>query len=184
MPDPTEFTQAFDEYELVPPDDEAPTPEDQLDAAELSALDDPLGIPEEPEPPIPFGRSWKFDRERRRFQRAGSAPLEVRGTDALQEWLMNAWTTSAGAHDILPEDFGLNDANAWLGWADPRETLVDLQEDFTGAAQQHDRVVDLDDDLEVDWDPSTGIISINNLTVITDQEESVPLLDVEVEPEI
>lgn len=183
MPDPTEFDTAFEEFELVPPLEDPADLEDQLDAAELSALDDPLAVPAQPPTPVPFGRTWSFDYIRRRFVRTGYAPAEVRNYDALAQWLLSAWHTSAGAHPILPDDYGLVDADAWIGWADPTETLTDLQNDLTGAALQHDRVEDIDD-VVVRWDPQEGIVTIDNMTVITDEEEALPLLEVDLSPEL
>lgn len=169
-------------FSLIPASDEDLISADaQLAAAETSVTDDPFSAAPTQTPQIPFGRSWAFDRVTGRFIRIGGQPAEVRGVDALQEWIRNALATAQGACPIFSDDFGMEDPDDWIGVADPTDALSTFEPRAKEALRQHDRIVDLDL-VSPEYDPSTGIITIDNINVITDQDDAVPLQDFEVAP--
>jgi hypothetical protein len=168
-------------FTLVPFDEEA-GPEEVLDAAERSALDDPLAIAEVKDPPIPFGQSWAFDHDRGRFIRSAGSPAVVRGTSALVEWVKASLRTAAGVHPILPPYVGIERPEDFLGSVDPTEALADFEDRAREALRAHDRIEDVRN-FEAFVDLSQGVIIVTNLVIITDQEETLPLAPFNIEPE-
>lgn len=169
-------------FEAVPADDQdLVSPDKQLAAAEASILDDPLASTATETPPIPFGRTWAWDRERERYVRLGTAPVEVRGAAALREWIYNALATAQGVHPIFSDEFGIEDPDDWIGLVDPTDAISTFEPRAREAILQHDRVEDLDD-LTPSFDPSTGTITIPDIVVITDQADAVPLAQIELKP--
>lgn len=167
--------------ELIPSGDEdLVSADDQLLAAEASLLDDPFATPTEA-PPIPFGRSWAFDRTTGRYMRSGTAPLEVRGVGALREWIYNALATAQGRHEVFSDEFGIEDPDDWIGLVDPTDALSTFEPRARDALRQHDRIEDLDE-VNASFDPTTGTITVNNFLVITDQADAVPLDNIELTP--
>jgi hypothetical protein len=170
-------------FELLPAEDEdLISAADQLEAAEASITDDPFGDDAAAEEPsIPMGRSWAWDPISERYVRQGTAPAEVRGRDALREWIYAALRTAQGVHPLLPDDYGIEDPDDWIGVVDPADALSTFEPRALEALVQHDRIEDLDD-LTARFDPSTGTITISDLIVITDEAEAVPLTDIELTP--
>lgn len=179
MPDLT------DDLELIPPADTALSAEVQLDLAAQEALEDPLSEEEEGSDDftIPFGRTWAFDFVTRTFIRSGTAPAEVRGQAALQQWILTALHTARGAHASCPDEFGMEDVDDWIGDVDPLEAMADFEARLRDALLVHDRIAEIDD-FEYELSPADGVIFIRSLVIITDEEEAVPLLDVEITPEV
>lgn len=168
-------------FSLVPLDDVV-GPEEALDAAVESLLDDPFSATVAKDPPIPFGRSWAFDHDIGRFIRSNGAPAEVVGVNALVEYVQAALRTAAGVHPTLPADFGIERPEDFLGVADPTEALSDFLDRGRKALLAYDRIEDVRD-FEAEVDLSLGIIFVTKLLIITDQEEAVPLAPFNVEPE-
>ena len=170
-------------YELLPIEDEdLVSAADQLDAAEASVADDPFTATDSPEePPIPMGRSWAWDAEHECYVRHGTAPAEVRGRDALREWIYSCLRTAQGVHPIFSDAFGIEDPDDWIGLADPTDALATFEPRATDALTQHDRIEELDE-LTAEYDPSTGVITIEDLVVITDEAEAVPVSDFDLAP--
>jgi hypothetical protein len=169
-------------FELIPANDEdLLSADDQLAAAEASLSDDPFATAATQPPPIPFGRSWAWDRQRERYERLGTAPVEVRGLDALRQWVYNALSTAQGVHPIFSDEFGIEDPDDWIGLVDPVDAIATFEPRAREAVQQHDRIEDLDE-MTPEWDPSTGTITIPDLLLITDQANAVPLGDIELKP--
>lgn len=169
-------------FQVVPAGDEDLISGDQqLAAAEASLADDPLSTVATETPPIPFGVTWAWDRERERYVRFGAAPAEVRGVSALREWIYNALATAQGVHPIFSDEFGIEDPDDWIGLADPTDAIATFEPRAQEALLQHDRIEELDD-LVISFDPSTGIITIPNIVVITDQTDAVPLAPIELKP--
>lgn len=168
----------LDEFELVPPDAPAVSADERLDAAEREALEDPLAGDDGEEPLIPFGRTWQFDWETRRF-----TGLQVRGEEALQQLIVTALQTARGAHGSVPEEFGFDDPDDFIGQADPAEAMADYETRLRDALLQIRRIEEIDDfDYEIDQE--AGIVYLETLTIITDSGEAVPLEDVPVQLEV
>ena len=168
-------------FSLVPLEEGA-DPEAVLDAAEASVLDDPFAAAEEEDPPIPFGRSWAFDYDRGRFFRSAGAPAETRGVATLVEYVNAAMRTAAGVHPILPPEFGIESPEDFLGVADPTEALSDFEDRLRTALLANDRIEDVRE-FEADVDLATGVITVTNLLIVTDQEDVVPIGPTNVEVE-
>jgi hypothetical protein len=168
-------------FSLVPLEEGA-DPEEVLDAAEASVLDDPFAAGETSDPPVPFGRSWAFDYDNGRFFRSAGAPAETRGVSTLVEWINTTMRTAAGVHPILPPEVGIERPEDFLGAADPTEALSDFEDRLRTALVAHDRIQDVRE-FEADIDFATGIITVTNLLIVTDQEDVVPIGPTNVEVE-
>lgn len=168
-------------FSLVPFDNEV-TPEDDLNAAEASVLEDTFASTVPRDPPIPFGLTWAFDYDKGRFVRSAGSPAQVSGASALVEYIQTSMRTAAGAHPIFPPNFGIQRPEDFLGAADPTEALADFQERLKTALLAHDRIEDVRD-FEADIDLGQGVITVTNLLIITDQAEVLPLAPFNIEPE-
>lgn len=144
-----------------------------LDAAEASVLDDPLATSEPTPAPIPYGRTPAFDFTTGRFVRLGDGATPwVSGRDALRQWFAAMLATGRGGCPIYSDEFGIETPDDYIGGVDPQPELATLEERLREAVQFHDRIEDIDD-FEVDYDPSTGVITLVDLTIITDEQEAV-----------
>lgn len=171
-------------FEMLPVDDEdLVAAADQLEAAEASLEDDPFSpSTAQEDPPIPMGRSWAWDPEAERFVRLGTTPVEVRGLDALRQLIYATLRTAQGAHAIYSDTVGIEDPDDWIGEADPTDALATFEPRAADALTQIDRIEELDE-LNPSYDPSTGIITIDDMVVITDEAEAVPLTEIELTPD-
>lgn len=154
---------------------------DQLAAAEASITDNPFTQTTPTEAPIPFGKSWLWDPTVERYVRLGSAPVETRGTDTLRQWIYAALHTAQGVHAILPPTFGMERPDDWIGTVDPTDALATFEPRAEDALTQHDRIESLDD-LTATADPEEGVITIEDLVVVTDENDAVPLTEIEINP--
>lgn len=170
-------------FQLLPVEVAPISAEEALDAAEKSALEDPLAIETKPRKPIPFGRTWKWDEGRERFVRGiGGSPVEVSGIEALEEWIKTVATTAAGVHPIFSAGFGIEDPDDFIGTVDPTELVADFEERFRAAlVENHERIAEVDE-FEVQWDPTEGVLTIPQFDVITDAGEAVAISEFEVQP--
>lgn len=155
----------------------------QLEAAADSALDDPYGEVAPEAPPVPFGRTWRFDFERQRFERLGTAPAEVAGYESLEQWLLTAASTAIGVHAAVDPEFGIEAPNGLIGHADPTEMVPDWIDGLRDAWMMHDRVVDVDP-IEVSYDSTDGTVYIERIEVVTDEGESIVFADIPIAPEV
>jgi len=172
-----------DEFELLPAGDEDLLSADaQLAAAEASLTDDAFATDSSPAP-IPFGKSWAWDRERQRYKRGGSsaAPQVVYGKDSLREWIGNALCTAQGGSPIFSDEFGIEEPDDWIGLADPGDAIATFEPRAREAVTQHDRVRELDE-LDPEFDPDEGVVTVSNILVVTDEAEAVPLLPFDISP--
>lgn len=171
-----ESPDAFDlGFELLPVDDEGTTPEEDLAAAERSALEDALeGLddPADEVPPEPFGRSWAFDFERGRFRRQGEAPGEVRGLVALEQWCQVAIRTARYAHAVFTDAFGMERPASAIGQVDVRDEVADYGDRLRAALLVHDRITDVVD-YRASYDPEEGLLLVESFTVVTDGGEGL-----------
>lgn len=163
-----------DDFELIPvAAGEVLDADTALDTAEASVLDDPLSTTDPLDPPIPFGRTPAFDFTTGRFVRIGDGATPwVSGRDALRQWFAAMLATGRGACPIFSDEFGIEDPDDYLGTVDPEPELATLEDRLREGAQFHDRVEDIDD-FEVEADSSTGVITLKDLTIITDEQEAV-----------
>jgi hypothetical protein len=163
--------------ELLPADDDAVSPADALKAAAASAVDEPTGEVV-PEPPQPLGMSWAFDWDRGRFIRQGNAPAEVRGLDALREWCLMTVNSARFAHTVFSDEFGVDRPDDLIGELDVDEMVSDFEERIREALLVHDRIAGVED-FEADWDPETGILTISEFDVLTDDDMPLDLSGVQ-----
>lgn len=163
-------------FTLLPADDEGIPPAQDADAATASALEDPLAVAEDPEPPVPFGRTYPFDYERRRMVRRGGAPVEVTGLTALREWLLAAAYTARGAHPIYSGEFGVTRPDWPIGEVDVDERVADYEDALREAWLVHDRVAAVEN-FSADFDPTTEVLTFS-VDVVTDEDERVTFRDV------
>lgn len=171
-------------FQLIPVEAESVSAEEALDAAEQSALEDPLAIEVVDPKPIPFGRSWAWDEARGRFFRGiGGSPIEVRGVAALQEWIRLTASTAAGVHPIFSPGFGIEDPDDFIGLVDPTEVVADYEERLrTALVENHERIAEVDR-FRVQWDPSQGVLTIPTFDIIVDDGEAVAVDEFDVRPE-
>jgi hypothetical protein len=168
---------------IVPPlDEDLISADDALASAEASLTDD-INAPGAAPPPIPFGKSWAWDRRNERYVRAGTAPLQVTGYDALREWIYSALQTAQGVHPVFSDQFGIEDPEDWIGLADPSDAMATFEPRAREALLQHERIEDVDE-MDIAFDPDTGTITVSNIIIITDASEAVPLSDIEITPNI
>lgn len=167
---------------LIPTDDEdLLAANDQLAAAEASISDDIFATPTTAPAKIPFGRSWAWDRDRERYVRQGSAPAEVRGRDALRQWIYAAARTAQGVHAIFSDEYGMEEPDDWIGVLDPSDALETFEPRFREAVLQHERIEAVDQ-MTPKFDPNTGIITVADLVIVTDEAEAVPILPFDISP--
>jgi hypothetical protein len=162
------------DFELLPvAAGEALDADTALDAAEASVLDDPLRTTEPEDPPIPYGRTPAFDFASGRFIRVGDGATPwVSGRDALRQWFGAMLATGRGACPIFSDEFGIENPDDYIGGVDPDPELATLEDRLREGVQGHDRIEDIDD-FEVSYDPSEGVITLLDLTIITDEQEAV-----------
>lgn len=167
------FTDSAD-LELIPADQaEIIDADAALDAAEASALDDPLVTAAAEAPVIPFGRTAPFDYATGRFIRLGDGAIPwVSGKAALREWIYAALQTGRGGCPLFDEDYGFEALNDYLGQVDPSEQMATLEDRLRDCVLVHDRVQDIDD-YEATDDPKRGVVELGDLTIITDESEAV-----------
>lgn len=155
--------------ELLPADDDAVDPTTALEAAVASSVDDPTAEVVE-DPPEPFGMSWAFDWSTGRFIRQGDSPAEVRDHDALREWCLAAAHCARFAHAVFSDDFGMERPDDIIGELEVAELISDYEQRLREALLVHDRVAGVEN-FDADWDPATGILTINSFDVLTDEED-------------
>lgn len=156
--------------DLLLPSDDLRTPEDDLDAAIAGALEDPATIESEEPPAIPLGMSWAFDWERGRFKRRGGSPAEVRGIDALVQWLEMARRVKRDAHDVFSPQFGMDGPEDWMGHVDVAEAASDYGAQLSEAWGVHDRVASVED-FTAHFEEDEETIFIDRLHVVTDTDQ-------------
>lgn len=159
--------------EILPADDLAVSPEVDVVAAEASALDAAQNVVSLP--PEPMGRTWDFDWERGRFKRDGTAPREVRGTDAVAQWAQMVLHTAQRAHPIFSARFGVPRPDGPIGDA---IGVLEGASDWAAAAREalllHDRIASVEN-VTIEWYPEDGLIYVRSMDAITDEAELDPV---------
>lgn len=168
-------------FELVPPNDDVLSPEDDLNAAAASALDDPtVPVVVDGDAPEPFGVSWLFDWSTGRFLRHGQSPARVSGTDALIQWCMMALNSARYAHPVFSDEFGIEKPLDGLGSAGAlaEEFASDWGRKTREALLVHDRIVDVS--VTPKYDPVEGVVVVDDLVVVTDEDVELPFPDLRI----
>lgn len=167
--------ESLDDFELIPSDDPDLDPNVDLDAAAASVLADPI-TPIDEEAPAPYGMTWVFDFEEGRFVRSGSSPAEARGLLALEQWLLMMLHTARYSHPVVSDAFGIEDPALGIGETRVAEMLSDWETQIREGALVHDRVAEVTD-FEASYDPTQGELTIENFSVVTDDDESLTIAD-------
>lgn len=172
-------TFADEGFELLPADDDDIPADLALDAAATSAIavDDPAA-PLDEEQPEPFGMSWEFDYERGRFKRAGAAPAEVRGLDALKQRCLMALHTARFAHPVFTDAFGMEDPEDLIGEVHVEDRIGDYERRVREALLALDERISDVTDFSASYDPTVGVLTIDKFSVITDEDEQLSLAGV------
>jgi hypothetical protein len=169
---------SFNDYSLIPADDPQSTPAQDLDAAAAGALQAQTGVaPVDPDPVRPMGSSWLFDWSEGQFVRTGQSPATVSELDALAEWAQMAIHTGRYAHPVFSDQFGMEEPDGVVGEFAVGEALADWQSAIVSALLVHDRVASVEN-IQLDWDPTTGVLTILSMDIITDEDAAVTVSDV------
>jgi Protein of unknown function (DUF2634) len=130
------------------------------------------------EPPLPVGRSWAFDFERKAFERAPgqTGPVEIRGDDALRQWIETTLRTARGAHPIYSDDYGIDMPADFIGGTASSFPLDVYEDAVTEALLVHRQIASVED-FDVLYDPEQEYVGVS-FTLIKastddDSEESL-----------
>lgn len=166
------------DFELLPADDEGLSPPEELAASIAGAVAEPGAIIPEADPaPTPFGRSWAFDYETRRFIRAGTSPVVTTGAGALKQWILMVVNSARFAHAVFTDEFGMEHPEQGIGDLRAAQIVSDYEQRLREALLVHDRITALQE-FRASYDPTQGVLFITYFEVVTDEEEVVPLTDV------
>jgi hypothetical protein len=169
---------SFNDYSVTPADDPQSTSQADLDAAAAGALaSQDAVVPVDPEPVQPFGSSWLFDWANGQFVRVGQSPMPVSEVNALAEWAQMAIRTGRYAHPVFSDEFGVDEPDSVVGEFARGEALADWQRELVEALMVHDRVTSVEN-VTLDWDPTTGILTVLSLDIVTDEDTTVTVSDV------
>lgn len=166
------------QFTLLPADDPQTTPDEQVAAAIAGALAVPSSqTPVAPPAPQPLGRSWRFDFEVGQFVRAGASPANTTGFGALEQWCLMAIKSARYAHAVFSDEFGMEDPDSTMGHFAEGEILIDWQQHLIEALMVHDRITSVEN-FDLSWDAASGVLTINNFDVVTDEDQTVSISDV------
>ena len=121
-------------FDLIPPDPGLINPDLALDAA-LAPVEDT-----EPDAPLPFGRSWRFDFIAGQFVKDGLAPKITYELDSLVVWVEKTLRTARYAHPIYSDEYGIEDPFSLVGQTIDDDLLGTWQDAATEALLVHDRI--------------------------------------------
>ena len=122
------------DFDLIPPDPGLINPDLALDAA-LAPVEDT-----DPDAPLTFGRSWRFDFIGGQFVKDGLAPQITYELDSLVVWVEKCLRTSRYAHAVYSDDFGIEGPFDVIGMQADDDLLGAYQEAITEALLVHDRI--------------------------------------------
>jgi hypothetical protein len=170
---------ALDDFPLIPATDATSSDED-LDAAEASALEALEQPTLEEDPSIPFGRTPLFDFATGRMVRAGDDVVWVSGLRAVEQWCLMAIYSARFAHSVFTEEFGMEEPERGLGHAvGIEEEVSDWGQRLEDALLVHDRIVAVED-FEGTYLADQGVLFIRRFTVVTDEDDRIPFRDIAV----
>lgn len=75
------------------------------------------------------------------------------------------------------DEFGMEDPDSTMGHFAEGELLSDWQQALIEAWMVHDRVTSVEN-MSLDWDPTTGTLTIIDVDIVTDEDQTVALSDV------
>jgi hypothetical protein len=159
-----------DDFELIPTSPFEITPEEQLEEAE-ALLDEPLEIGEEPVEP--YGMSWLWDFEAKRFVRFGNAPVRVTGITTLAMRVQSVARIMRFAHPIFSDDIGMEDPYRLIGKKKDGDALQSYISDFAEAVLALDRVAEIPDITVLPSDYADAIEL--EVQLVTDDEENLTI---------
>lgn len=160
--------------ELLPADDPGSSAEADVEAAVASALaPDYASLPGSG--PQPIGTTWLFDFEAGQMVRRGLAPAEARGLESVRIWVLTAMHTARWSSGLFSDAFGIEEPDDLLGDVDPFPALRRYEDRLRGALTVHDRITDVTD-FVADFDPATGVITIENFDVVLDDQARLSLV--------
>jgi hypothetical protein len=169
---------SFNDFTLVPADDPQSTPAEDLAAAAAGALAiTDVVTPATPDPPQPLGQTWQFDWQAGQFVRTGQSATPVTDLDAVAEWCQAAMHSARYAHPIFSDVFGMEEPDGIIGELAEGEAISDWQRSIVEALLVHDRITSVEN-ISLDWDPTTGILTVLSMDVITDEDQSVTVSNV------
>jgi hypothetical protein len=166
-----------DDLELLPEDDD-PTaePDDAVDLASATALDDDTDFPasDPDDSPDPLGFSFEFDFEQGRFVRRGGAPGRVYGIEALRQRCLMAVYSARFAHACFSDQFGIENPSEGIGDAGAEAELAaaDWEVKLRDALLVLDHVAEVQ--VACEYDPVQGVIYVTDLVVTTEEEVELP----------
>lgn len=166
------------DFTLIPADDEGLSPAQELEASIAGAVAEPAAIePQAAQEPAPFGRSWAFDFEERRFVRSTGSPLGVSGLEALHQWVLMVVHSARFAHRVFSEQFGMEHPERDIGQLRAAEMVSDYGQRLREAVLVHDRITALQN-FRAHFDPVEGALRIDYFEIVTDEDEVVQVGDV------
>lgn len=169
---------ALPEFTLLPADDPQTSPADDLAASVQGALAiADVTTPVDAGAPPPFGRTWRFDYEHGQFIRQGRSPAETSGFGALEERCLMAMHSARFAHAVFSDDFGMEYPDSVIGEFAVGEALADWERHLIEALMVLDRVTSIQN-VQLRWDPMVGILYIDTLDVVTDEDQTLTISDV------
>lgn len=162
---------SFADFTMLPVDDPQTSAADDVAAATAGALALPDSVPVAPDdPPVPFGKSWRFNWEAGQFVRVGEAPAETTGFGALEEWCQMALHSARFAHPVFSDDFGMEEPESLIGEFARGESLADWERHLIEALLVHDRVSAVQN-VTLRWDSTQGVLYVDSLDVVTDEDD-------------
>lgn len=176
-------TSSPDNFTMIPADT-AVDPAADLAAAVAGAVAQPAALSVTPAPaiaPIPFGSSWVFDWEAGQFVWQGASPQQTTSEfGGLEQWCLMAVHAARYAHAVFSDEFGMEKPNEPIGNLPSAEIEADWSQNIVEALLVHDRITSVEN-LLLDWDPQTGILSIVTMDVVTDaDDQTVTLTNVQI----
>lgn len=166
------------DFPLIPASDDQQTAADDLAAAVQGALAVPDGIQPVASPaPAPMGISWQFDFDSGQMVRTGQSPTQTSDLDTLAQWCEMTIHTARFANAVFSDDFGMERPASVIGEVLDAEAIADWQRALIEALLVHDRITTVEN-VALSWDGSTGVLTVNSLDVITDEDETLNVSDV------
>lgn len=155
-------------------DPSAVDPEAAVDAAVENVLAGGVPAAADPDPPVPIGKTWKFDFETGQFVRNNKSAVAVYGVLSLAVWAEMAIRTPRYGYAVFDDDFGMEHPEDPIGLVDPEIEISDYEGRMRNAVIIHDRISEVQV-VDGEYDPSTGILTAGTLGIVTDEEEHVAL---------
>jgi hypothetical protein len=112
------------------------------------------------------------------FARAARQPKRA-ACSRLEQWLLMMLHTARYAHPVFSDAFGVEDPSLGIGETRVAEMLDDWETQIREGALVHDRVAEVTE-FEAAYDPTQGVLTIINFSVVTDDDETVTIADLQI----